>query len=503
MSVLPSPQSTHKFYQADGVTPAAAYEVYTYAAGTTTPLATYSDAVGVSANTNPIILNANGEASIYVTAGVSYDLVLKYPGGGAQIGATQRVIVDGDSAIRADISGSSGASMVGFLQAGTGAVARTAQAKMRESISAEDFGAVGDGVASDTAAINAAIAAAAGKPVFLNSTTYNTGALTASGARIVGRRAVVDNSLNFGLGIDDADLPAAQAMTYGAGERYVQSFRNSATSANAIYNAIFPGIHHYDALQGVTQIVAGSTIEHATGIAGYVKSDDAAITNGVAVFGCGMATVNSAAVWGLNTLLQDSATRAVGSLTGVFLVNELDFNVMCPGTTVIGMSLGGNSLSTPTDGTGFVVNPLGTGIKWTTAFFSQDGAANNGLAIGAASTSGSNIDSQFVLLNYFTAGSVKQNVRIRVTGGGYLEFNGSIAPLGYLFKSSDIFLDTGRGVRINGNVIITDRKTGYTAFTGTVNRGTSYATGSVTLVQLAERVAALQADLTSHGLIGA
>lgn len=48
---------------------------------------------------------------------------------------------------------------VTFLQAGTGAVARTGQSKMREVISVKDFGAVGNGVVDDTAAIVLAVAA--------------------------------------------------------------------------------------------------------------------------------------------------------------------------------------------------------------------------------------------------------------------------------------------------------------------------------------------------------
>ena len=47
---------------------------------------------------------------------------------------------------------------VTFIQAGTGAVTTTVQTKLRETVSVKDFGAVGDGVANDTAAITNAIA---------------------------------------------------------------------------------------------------------------------------------------------------------------------------------------------------------------------------------------------------------------------------------------------------------------------------------------------------------
>lgn len=49
-----------------------------------------------------------------------------------------------------------GAELVGFKQAGTGAVATDVQSKLRERVSVKDFGAIGDGIADDGAAILAA-----------------------------------------------------------------------------------------------------------------------------------------------------------------------------------------------------------------------------------------------------------------------------------------------------------------------------------------------------------
>jgi hypothetical protein len=55
-----------------------------------------------------------------------------------------------------DLALSSGSSTVGFLQSGASAVAATVQAKLRETVSVKDFGAVGDGVTDDFNAMLAA-----------------------------------------------------------------------------------------------------------------------------------------------------------------------------------------------------------------------------------------------------------------------------------------------------------------------------------------------------------
>lgn len=56
------------------------------------------------------------------------------------------------------VAATSGSSLVGFLQSGTGAASRTAQTKLRDAIHIKDFGAVCDGVANDYTAFANAIA---------------------------------------------------------------------------------------------------------------------------------------------------------------------------------------------------------------------------------------------------------------------------------------------------------------------------------------------------------
>lgn len=75
MAVL-SPPPKAQFFDANGE-PLVGGKVFTYAAGTTTPLATYTSSDGGTPNANPVILDARGEADIWYAPGVSYKVVLK------------------------------------------------------------------------------------------------------------------------------------------------------------------------------------------------------------------------------------------------------------------------------------------------------------------------------------------------------------------------------------------------------------------------------------------
>jgi len=138
-------------------------KIYTYQAGTTTPQATYTTSAGNIAHTNPIILDSAGRVpnggEIWLTDGSEYKFII-HNSNNVLIGTYDNITGNGNNAvddILALLAASNGSSLIGFVQSGTGTDPYTVQDKLRQTISVKDFGAVGDGVADDTAAIQAAL----------------------------------------------------------------------------------------------------------------------------------------------------------------------------------------------------------------------------------------------------------------------------------------------------------------------------------------------------------
>lgn len=105
LSLLPEPIQSYE--DASG-RPLNGGMLFTYAAGTTTPKATYQDAAGAIPNTNPIVLNERGEATLYGNG--NYRFVLKN-----SFGATIWDRDNVNAAVSAsDLSGNNGATLIGY-----------------------------------------------------------------------------------------------------------------------------------------------------------------------------------------------------------------------------------------------------------------------------------------------------------------------------------------------------------------------------------------------------
>ena len=109
-TLTPCPWQT--FMYANG-TPVANGQVFTYAAGTTTPAPTFLDVIGTP-NTNPILLDAAGRAVIYLAAGSSYrfDLYDSVATGGMLIKTQDNISAVPNIAPQPMDSGTAGAALV-------------------------------------------------------------------------------------------------------------------------------------------------------------------------------------------------------------------------------------------------------------------------------------------------------------------------------------------------------------------------------------------------------
>lgn len=230
-----SPQECRQFLNNSGA-PLAGGKVYTYSAGTSTPAPTYA-ADSTTQNSNPVTLDAAGRAVIRLDVANAYKFVVtdagggiiysvdNIPGGLPTDAVLNEMLADGSvtaeklaTGINAEAEAYLG--VMKFLQAGPSAQYRTVRSKLRDIVSVKDFGAVGDGVADDRAAIQAAIDSGASS-LYLPQGTYLVHNLQANAA---GQTFYGPGILQFGgantdklMTISGADV-AFDGVTFDGGQ---------------------------------------------------------------------------------------------------------------------------------------------------------------------------------------------------------------------------------------------------------------------------------------------
>lgn len=211
-------------------------KLYTYAAGTTTPLACYTSLAGNVPHSNPIILDSAARVpggEIWLAMGVGYKFALytaqdilvatydNIPSAAASpaandadsimyeqgytvaagqfnVGSVYRILTVGTTDFTL-IGAASNTPGLHFIATGAGTgtgaaeASQTVETKLREYVSAKDFGAVGNGVADDTVALKAAFdyAIPLALPVELEGTYLVTGPIQPYASRATGSAHIV------------------------------------------------------------------------------------------------------------------------------------------------------------------------------------------------------------------------------------------------------------------------------------------------------------------------
>jgi hypothetical protein len=476
-------------FDSAGITVPGSQHYFTLA-GTNTPSAPYTDAALTSPHANPVIANGIGYLDpVYLDPAISYRV--RIYDADAEVGVAVPLeeydpyvpaLVSAD--IASDLADDDGSSLLGFLQAGTGAVARTVQDKLRESASGKDFGAAGDNSADDGAELASAIAAATRLQLSPGTYKNTSTALTLPFAQMV----------KFEGGADIASSGSGSVTYNGVTIREVYNPGNlTGWTGTSVYN--FEGfavdVGGYGPRQFGSAIAPSANVgainipasancgPHSAGLAGYAKTASTT-TGAVGVFGEGNAAAAGVLAWGGNFRVQDNGF-AVGQIWSV----EADTNVTHAGTVAVGVDSVGGSTAIP-DGasSAFRAGPVGTfqnpAIPWGRGFFADDGANLIAMEVGAlkrvGDTGATSQPSQPLHFYYLNGGGVR--------------------TLGLVAQVTSAALASLIGdVRIGGSF-------GYaTGYGGAVTQATSKSTG-VTLNKICGAITMNNASLAANTIVG-
>lgn len=327
---------------------------------------------------------------------------------------------------------------------------------------------------------------------------------------------------------------------YTAGDALRSEGANSVTHINPHLSGCLNGVHNLTLVSSgnftsnAIQVIGGQ-ITFCTGWGWYEDVSG----------GAGVNLGNGA----IGTTFENNGTNLSGTTGHLFIQNSDAFNLTnCYVETVTGtvptsaiivgdvsnapkgtcftgnvfQTLGTNTISNVNGASTFIEGNI---LNGTTTNFVNNGTASRNLYLGqnrsvatnyfAGSDGGSDsvvFGGTGTLLNqqgptirgygFNTLSGLNQDLVIRTRGGGtnsilFQDSGGSsVASV-----ADNGTINTTAAYQVDGTQVVSNRATGYGAPTGTATR-TTFATGSVTLPQLAERVKALIDDLTTHGLIG-
>jgi len=448
--------------------------VYTYTAGTTTAQAAYTTSSGSTAHTNPIVLDSAGRVpsggEIWLTDAAAYKFLLK-TSVGVTI-ATYDNVTGNASGIYAAFAASSGSSLVGYTQGGTSAVANTVQGKLREVVSVKDFGAVGNGSTSDTAAFTATEALSdtfiylplgtyVVTGITLKKTYFGPGIIKLNGTN---RPQTLSNARPDWVkvfppvsGVSNVLLPGGtwldvsasttsglqEAITYACGngtagtaslDLYIVGAEQS-TGGAVVYNCTTA--LQFPAMQGRKIRSGACTINFTTAIGSTtcVKFDSAIMLD-VDLSGCQI--VNG----GTGRALEFAPVNGVpldGGLFGVKALIDSRFHI----TTVVNIN---NSTAASANGAVVTFNPAagGTGINNCTFSFDEINQQNT-----AASTYGIWVINSTLLAPF--ANNFIKCVHVHNHKGGGVQIGSSTGIAGYSNNTWEISCSAGTGAATDFN----------------------------------------------------